>query len=421
MNNIKNISLLGLMLTFILLACNKDPITPPLEVLEANEIISIDSVKNWYKSGNVDVNVASNISVFGTITADEVSGNLYKEIFIQDGTGGIKLRLTSSGSFYEGEYVRVSLRGAIITRYKNMLSIDNIDPDKQIIKQGTKQSIAPEVVTIEDITTNLEGGIYSRYQGKLIQLNDVEFLCSEMCKTWADAINQGSEDRLLEDVSGNPVIVRSSGFSSFANQILPTGKGSVIAVVTQFNTTVQLVVRSLQEVNLSGARFDACVIDCPLYIKDFEDQSITSGGWSTQNVVGNVNWYINDLGFTGTNYAAISNFNSGNTACETWLISKEFNLSGINSPTLSFQSAYNYSGAPLELYVTTSYTGDVTTTTWTNLTSLANWSTGGFSGQYSGLINISAYNTSGVRFAFKYTGTNTDGSTWEIDDFTIED
>ena len=83
MNNIKNISLLGLMLTFILLACNKDPVTPPLEVLEANEIISIDSVKNWYKSGNVDINVAGNISVFGTITADEVSGNLYNFKFVK--------------------------------------------------------------------------------------------------------------------------------------------------------------------------------------------------------------------------------------------------------------------------------------------------------------------------------------------------
>ena len=75
----------------------------------------------------------------------------------------------------------------------------------------------------------------------------------------------------------------------------------------------------------------------------------------------------------------------------------------------------------MELYGTTNYTGDVTTTTWTNMTSLATWSTGGWSWVNSGLIDISAYATSGVRFAFKYTGSNSDGSTWEIDDFTIED
>lgn len=417
MNSIKNISLLGLMLTFILLACNKDPVSPPIEVLETNEIISIDSVKNWYKAGNVAINVAGNISVFGTITADEVSGNLYKTLFLQDGSNGIQLNLTSSSKVYEGEYVRVSLKGAIITKDNNMLVIDNIDPDKQIIKQGTKQSIAPEVVTIEDITTNLDGGIYSRYQGKLVQINNVEFICNDIWSTWANAITQYDENRTLIDANNKTVIVRSSGYASFANQTLPQGKGSLVAVVTQYNSTVQLNIRTPQELTMSGTRMN----DCPYYVKNFEDQNVTSGGWLTQKVIGNIDWTTNNQGSNNTYYGVISNFNSGNTACETWLVSKAFNLTGITNPTLSFQSAYNYSGAPLKLYVTTAFTGDVTTTTWTDITSSASWSSGGWNWVNSGLINLSAYTTSGVRFAFKYTGTNSDGSTWEIDDFTIED
>lgn len=404
-------------MSLVFIACNKDPVSPPIEVLEPNEIITIDSVKNLYKSGNVDVVVNTNVSIFGTITADEVSGNLYKTLFIQDGAKGIQLNLTSSSDVYEGEYVRVSLLGATITKDNNMLVIDNIDPDKQIIKQGTKQSLVPEVVTIDDITTNLEDGIYSRYQGKLVQLNEVEFICNDIWSTWANAITQYDENRTLTDANNKTVIVRSSGYSTFANQVLPQGKGSLIAIVTQYNSTVQLSIRTPQELTLNGTRTN----DCPFYVKNFEDQNVTSGGWLTQNVVGNINWTTNNQGSNSTYYAVISNYNSGNTACETWLVSKDFNLSGITNPTLSFQSAYNYSGAPLELYVTTSFTGDVTTTTWTNLTSLASWSTGGWSWVNSGLISLSSYNTSGVRFAFKYTGTNSDGSTWEIDDFTIED
>ena len=168
---------------------------------------------------------------------------------------------------------------------------------------------------------------------------------------------------------------------------------------------------------MNGARLN----ECPYYVKNFEDQSITSGGWTTQNVVGNIGWTTNNQGSNSSYYAVISNFNAGNTACETWLVSPEFDLSGIANPTLSFQSAYNYSGDPLKLYVTTNYTGDATTTTWTDMTSMATWSTGGWSWVNSGIINLSAYATTGVRFAFKYTGTNSNGSTWEIDDFTIED
>jgi hypothetical protein len=422
MKKIKNIVFLSLVLTFILAACNKDPVSPPIEVLEANEIITIDSVKNWYKSGNVDVVVSSNISVFGTVTADEVSGNLYKEIFIQDATGGIKLRLTSSGSFYEGEKVRVALRGATITRYKNMLSIEDIDPDKQIIKQGVKESIAPEVVTIEDITTNLEGGIYSRYQGKLIQLNDVEFLCSEMCKTWADAINQDSKDRLLSDVGGgNPVIVRSSGFASFANQILPAGSGSLVAVVTQFNTDVQLVVRSMEEINLNGARFDACVINCPFYTKDFEDQSLTSGGWTTQYPSGNIDWTV--ASFSSNYYGYITNGSSKNVG-ESWLISPSFNLGNIATPLLSFETAAYSANNALKVFISTNYDGVSlpSTATWNDITpSSSNLSGGGWNWVNSGDIDLSAYNTSSVYIAFRFTGTSSSWDTWEIDNFTIKE
>lgn len=416
MRNLKNIFIALIVVTTFFTSCDKDPVLPIVKELSADKIISIDSVKNMYTA--FDVLVEDDLSVYGTITADQVSGNLYKKLFLQDGTNGIQLNLTSSGQFYEGEKVRISLLGTTIARYKNMLSIDNIDPDKNIIKQGTKESIAPEVVTIEDILIP-SGGIYSPYQGKLVQINNVEFLCNDIWSTWSNAITQYDENRTLIDANNKTVIVRSSGYASFANQSLPQGKGSVIAVVTQYNSTVQLSIRTPQELTLTGTRLN----ECPYYVKNFEDQNVTSGGWSTQNVVGNINWATNNQGSNNTYYGVISNFNSGNTACETWLISKEFNLSGITSPTLSFQSAYNYSGVPLELWVTTNYTGNVSdfTVNGTNITSSASWSGGGWSWVNSGLINISAYNTDGVRFAFKYTGSNSSGSTWEIDDFTIED
>lgn len=415
MKKIKNIFLLGFVLATVLVACDKDPVSPPIAELSSGDIVTIDSVKNMYTA--VDVLITDDLSVYGTITADEVSGNLYKTLFLQDGTNGIQLNLTSSSSVYEGERVRVSLKGTTVTRDNNMLVIDNIDPDKQIIKQGTEESISPEVVTIEDILIP-SGGLFSPYQGRLVQINDVEFVCADVFNPWANAITQWDGDRVIIDATNEQVIVRSSGFATFANDALPEGNGAIIAVVTQYNDKVQLVIRTPQELSLTGTR----IIECPYNIKNFNDENVYSSGWETQNVIGNINWSTNDQGSPDdTYYTQISNFNSGNTACETWLISKEFDLTGITSPTLSFRAASNYSGAPLEFYVTTNYTGDVMTTTWVDMTSTVPWSSGGWSWVDSGLLDISAYATSGVRFAFKYTGSNSDGSTWEIDDFTIED
>lgn len=412
--NIKNSILTLLIGSLALIGCKKDFDTPPVADLPAGNIITIDSLRKIYTA--FDTTITADLSVYGTVTADEISGNLYKVLYIQDATNAIQLELTASSSrlFFQGDRVRVALKGLTVARENNMLKVINVDPEKQIIKQTKGEEIAPKVVTIADLAIS---GVYSPFQGQLVQLNDVEFICDDIWSTYADPIAQYDQDRTLSDTSGNTIIVRSSGYSSFAGTRIAQGKGSFTAIVSQYNTTVQLTIRKLEDLSLTGTR----KIKCPVYVKNFEDQSITSGGWTKQNVVGNINWSIADVGSNNTYYAMISNYSGTNTACETWLVSPSFDLTNLTNPILYFQSAYKYSGDALRLYVTTAYTGDATTTTWTDITSSASWSTGNFIWAGSGNINLSSYKQAGVRFAFKYTGTNSNGSTWEIDDFTIND
>lgn len=412
--NIKNSILTLLIGSLALIGCKKDFDTPPVADLPAGNIITIDSLRKIYTA--FDTTITADLSVYGTVTADEISGNLYKVLYIQDATNAIQLELTASSSrlFFQGDRVRVALKGLTVARENNMLKVINVDPEKQIIKQTKGEEITPKVVTIADLAIS---GVYSPFQGQLVQLNNVEFICDDIWSTYADPIAQYDQNRTLRDTLGNTIIVRSSGYSSFAGTTLAKGKGSFVAIVSQYNTTVQLTIRKLEDLSLTGTR----KIKCPVYVKNFEDQSITSGGWTKQNVVGNINWSIADVGSNNTYYAMISNYSGTNTACETWLVSPSFDLTNLTNPILYFQSAYKYTGDALRLYVTTAYTGDATTTTWTDITSSASWSTGNFIWAGSGNINLSSYKQAGVRFAFKYTGTNSNGSTWEIDDFTIND
>ena len=412
--NFKNNILILLTCSLAIVGCKKDFDSPPVKVLPEGNIITIDSLRKIYTA--FDTTITTDLSVYGTVTADEVSGNLYKVLYIQDGTNAIQLSLTSSSSrlFFQGDKVRVALKGLTVARQNNMLKITNVDPEKNIIKQGKGDEITPKVVKITDLAIV---GVYSPYQGQLIELNDVEFICNDIWSTYADPVAQYDQNRTLRDTLGNTIIVRSSGYSSFAGTALPKGKGSFVAIVSQYNNTVQLTIRKLDDLSLNGTRN----VKCPTYVKNFEDQSITSGGWTKQNVVGNINWSIANIGSNNTYYAMISNFSGSNTACETWLVSPSFDLTNLSNPILYFQSAYKYTGDPLKLYVTTTYTGDATTTTWTDITSSATWSAGNFVWIGSGNISLTSYKQAGVQFAFKYTGTNSNGSTWEIDDFTIND
>jgi len=402
-----------LILTLLaLFGCKKDTDFPPVKVLPEGNIITIDSVRNIYTA--FDTTITEDISIYGIITADESSANLYKELYIQDETNAIKLGLTSSSHFYIGDKVRVAIKGATITKDNSMILIDGLDPDINIIKQQSGVAIIPQVVTINDIAIV---GNYSPLQAKLVQLNNVEFLCSEMCKTWADAITQYDENRTLTDTLGNTIIVRSSGYSDFAAATLPMGQGSVIAVITQYNSTIQLTIRTPDELTLYGARKNVCTP----FLQNFESKMVTTCGWSQQNVIGNIDWTASKLG-SGDFYGIIKN-KKGSIfeACETWYVSPSINLTTMANPMFSMESDVNYTGAALEVYITNNYTGNATTTTWSQLAVPLDPNNTAWGFFPSGNISLLPYSASNVRIAFKYTGTNIDGSTWEIDDVKIID
>ena len=136
------------------------------------------------------------------------------------------------------------------------------------------------------------------------------------------------------------------------------------------------------------------------------------------------NWETSSAGGAPNPYCVISNYDfdaGSNIATENWLISPSFDLTGAFAPTLSFDNAENYGGPALEVMISTDYvSGDPYSGTWTDISSFANWSPGGFTFVNSGDINISPYVGTNVHVAFKYTGSSSDGSTWELDNIIIK-
>ena len=115
----------------------------------------------------------------------------------------------------------------------------------------------------------------------------------------------------------------------------------------------------------------------------------------------------------------MSGYASGNFANEDWLISPEVNLNGYKSAFVSLDSDYNFAGNVLETFITTNYTGDVKTTTWTPI-AIPLDTTSGWGFYNSGNVSLDKYLGQKVRIAFKYTSTTASASTWEIDNFSIK-
>jgi hypothetical protein len=405
------VALLVLVLATGLSACKKKYDTPPVKDIPVGNVVTLGDLKAMYTG--TAIKFTEDYSVFGVVAMDESTGNLYKNIYVQDNEHGINVRLITGGGVYEGDSIRIYLKGVILSQYNGQFQLDSVDVDKNIIKQKTNVAVTPVSVNIADLGTV--------HHSRLIKIEGVEFQESELGKTYANAIAQTSQNRTIRDCAGNSIIVRTSGYANFANTLVPTGNGSIIAVMSDFNGTKQLYVRRPSEVQFNNLRCDGSTGIIQL-VKDFEDGSITSGGWSSFAVSGNVNWVTSTQGSnSGVYYAKATNFSGGvNTACESWLISPSINLSTSNNPALSFINAYNYAGSPIQVYVSTNYTdGDPTAATWTQLTPAL--SPGSWAWINSGNLSLSAFKVNNVRIGIKYTGSASDGSTWEVDDIIIKE
>ncbi|MCG2614203.1 Ig-like domain-containing protein [Terrimonas sp. NA20] len=154
-------------------------------------------------------------------------------------------------------------------------------------------------------------------------------------------------------------------------------------------------------------------------------------GFTQYSSTGDITWACTAFGRdpnapAGTaafpNAVQINGFAGGTNVPNTdWLISPAFNLQNTTYPLLSFWSRTAFNGPPLELRVSTNYTGgDPALATWTTIN-------GKFPSQTSNVwalssnINLSSFKAANVRFAFVYTSSEDDGARWTVDDVSIAD
>lgn len=415
MKKIVTLSTLFLAGAILFVACKKKFDVPPVKQANDGARITIANLKAKYQMNpNQNYRFLNDSNLYCVITSDEVSGNLYKEVYVKDATGALHLRLVYSGGLFIGDSIRINLKGIYLNDDNNLIQLDSVNTEKSIVKLASGLNPQPEVMTIAQITSPT-----TTAQSKLVRIDNVQFIPGvSSFTTFADALGKNDVNQGIKSCSTPTLTVRTSGYSNFAGAALPTGNGSITGIVSQYGTTMQLSIRNYNEVNMTGALCGSTLAPGTYMNKDFEDLSITSGGWTQQNVIGSINWTAST--FSGQNFAKCTNFSGSNVACETWLISPPVSIATSTNPNLYFQSACNYTGAQMEVWVSTNYTsGAPSTATWTQLSPTL--SPGSWTFVSSGTVSLAAYKTATTRVAFKYVGSNTDGKTWEVDDVIIKE
>ncbi len=401
-NRVFNAFLLLAMVGMMFTACKKEYPEPPIQDLPIGTVYTIDEILAM-EPGTVFTDDAS---VYGIITADEVSGNLYKAAFMQDRATGaaIELYLNAVSGVRIGDSVRIYLKDVTYAMYNNLPQLSNFEADGHIVILANNKPIEPEVTTIADVNAG-------NHLAQLIRLENVRFTEQN---TFADPTTYGN--RTLADPTdySQTVIVRTSNYANFANDSLPQGTGNLTAIATVYNNTWQLVIRSARELD-----FDGYVPGGDNGLPYYQDFASSFGTYTTYDVAGPQSWEIDYNTAKMTGYA-----NSTNYANEDWLISSQFSLENVSSASLTMTYIaryFNNLDSDITLQVSSDYTsGDPTLATWTQVP--ATWISGSnWTDFVATTVDLSQFVGQKICVAVKYVSDDVNAGTIEVQSILIQE
>lgn len=243
-----------LFVSLFMLSCEREYEAPPLFAPEYNGKANstIADLKQHYASITTATLIESQIVISGYITANDESGNVYKQLYLQDETGAINIGIDQSSMFSTyrvGQQVFIELEGLYMVSYGGELQVGygNTNANRIPWLDFTKHAhlngwpnpakVEPQTVTINGLTASMVN--------KLIKLENIHFVNggkNSFSKPDATTNEQ------IKDANGNVLDVRTSSYSNFAADILPKGTGSLVGVLGRFNGSWQLLLRDRNDI-----------------------------------------------------------------------------------------------------------------------------------------------------------------------------
>ena len=179
------------------------------------------------------------------------------------------------------------------------------------------------------------------------------------------------------------------------------------------NATVKAIAmkEGYENSEIAGAEFVFILDAVTIFNQDWEGDM---NGWTFVTVEGSKPWTIAQ--YQGNHYANANGYNGG--ANEQWCISPAFSLEQYSDVSLSFRNAMKFTGPDMELFFSNNYDGEhPATADWTALDYVK--SEGNYVWAESGTITFDGFTGDNCYIGFKYTSTETEAASWEIDDIML--
>lgn len=247
------------------------------EIAETN-VITIGSLKEQYESViNASTNsyeqITEDVQIKGRVVGNDIGGNIYNEVSIDDGTGAILICISQGGLFSYlpvGQEIVVDLKGLYIGGYGKQAEIGmpytNAKGNSYVSRMSrilwnkhfklTGVADASKVVAEEfDLSKRTKEDYFTANNGKLMTIKNVEFTNADGKTTFAPSEEKDAANSVNRGLSQNgkpiatsSIVVRTSSYADFAAKQLPTGKLNITGVFTRYRTTWQILIRDERDI-----------------------------------------------------------------------------------------------------------------------------------------------------------------------------
>lgn len=287
MKNIKYLLMLVLACSLVTGCMDDDWDTPNAEALNKaygnqeiaeTNVITIGSLKEKYDSViNASTNsykqITEDVQIKGRVVGNDIGGNIYNEVSIDDGTGAILICISQGGLFSYlpvGQEIVVDLKGLYIGGYGKQAEIGmpytNAKGNSYVSRMSrilwnkhfklTGVADASKVVAKEfDVSKCDKEDYFIANNGKLMTIKNVEFTNADGKTTFAPSEEKDAANSVNRGLSQNgksiptsSIVVRTSSYADFAAKQLPTGKLNITGVFTRYRTTWQILIRDERDI-----------------------------------------------------------------------------------------------------------------------------------------------------------------------------
>lgn len=402
--------------------------------LKEKNVISIADLKKQFatviNSDNGYKQIEKDMMIKAVVTGNDVSGNIYNQVSVQDASGAIIIAINGSGlSGYlpVGQEILVNLKGLYIGSYKKLPQIGGVNTklsdgslgmgkiERAIWNEHFKilnpgEADASTVVPEEfDLTKLTDAAYMDANVGKLMTLKKVKFASANGTNVWApDDTNTSLElidAETGKKISSSNLVVRNSGYSKFANEVVPQGVFDITGIFTRYNNTWQIVLRSTDDLKPVVLAYLSEPFDASQGNFTIDNIKLADGVefvWK---------WASAAYGMKASGYV-----NGSKQELQSRLKSPAIDLKSAKSAKLMFDQAINFaSDMKQECKVQISTDGK----TWTDL-DVQGYPTENSWTFVSSTADLTKYCGKTIYIGFLYSSSPTGAPTWEVKNFAVK-